>query len=86
MNKFSVDKTLSNFAKLCKIFVYCQYSSNKPNGDFDSNLPKTVTLLRHEKNNAKVYLIGTLHFSKESQEDVIKVYLYTSGNLIKFGK
>ncbi|XP_072389297.1 traB domain-containing protein-like [Diabrotica undecimpunctata] len=48
-------------------------SSNKSDDDFDNNLPKTVTLLKHEKTGAKVYLIGTAHFSKESQEDVAKV-------------
>ncbi|KAJ8956880.1 hypothetical protein NQ318_014297 [Aromia moschata] len=48
-------------------------SSNKSDDDFDSNLPETVTLLRHEKTGAKVYLIGTAHFSRESQEDVVKV-------------
>ncbi|CAH1980108.1 unnamed protein product [Acanthoscelides obtectus] len=41
--------------------------------DFDNNLPETVTLLKHPTNGAKVYLVGTAHFSKESQEDVIKV-------------
>ncbi|KAF7279775.1 traB domain-containing protein [Rhynchophorus ferrugineus] len=41
--------------------------------DFDNNLPHTVTLLTHQKTGAKVYLIGTAHFSKESQEDVRKV-------------
>lgn len=48
-------------------------SSNKSDDDFDNNLPETVTLLRHEKTGAKVYLIGTAHFSKESQDDVVKV-------------
>lgn len=42
------------------------------NDDFDSQLPETVTLLRHP-NGAKVYLVGTAHFSRESQEDVSKV-------------
>lgn len=31
-----------------------------------------MTLLRHP-NGAKVYLIGTAHFSKESQDEVVKV-------------
>lgn len=48
-------------------------SSSKSDDDFDNNLPKTVTLLKHEETGAKVYLIGTAHFSKESQEDVRKV-------------
>lgn len=40
--------------------------------DFDSNLPKTVTLL-HGPNGSKLYLVGTAHFSLESQEDVSNV-------------
>lgn len=40
--------------------------------DFDSNLPKTVTLL-HGPNGSKLYLVGTAHYSVESQEDVSKV-------------
>ncbi|KAG5889598.1 hypothetical protein JTB14_024019 [Gonioctena quinquepunctata] len=48
-------------------------SSDKSEEDFDNNLPETVTLLKHEKTGAKVYLIGTAHFSEESQEDVAKV-------------
>lgn len=43
--------------------------SNKLDDDFDNNLPETVTVLKHT-NGAKVYLVGTAHFSKESQEDV----------------
>ncbi|CAG9858218.1 unnamed protein product [Phyllotreta striolata] len=48
-------------------------SKSELDDDFDNNLPKTVTLLKHEKTGAKVYLIGTAHFSKESQADVVKV-------------
>lgn len=53
-----------------------QLSSNggKSDEDFDNNLPETVTLLKHEATGAKVYLVGTAHFSNESKEDVIKVY------------
>ncbi|KAL1137642.1 hypothetical protein AAG570_009338 [Ranatra chinensis] len=40
--------------------------------NFDDNLPSTVTLLHGEKG-AKLYLIGTAHFSQESQDDVSKV-------------
>lgn len=43
--------------------------SIKLDDDFDNNLPETVTVLKHP-NGAKVYLVGTAHFSKESQEDV----------------
>lgn len=48
-------------------------SSNKSEDDFDNNLPETVTLLTYKETGAKIYLIGTAHFSKESQEDVEKV-------------
>lgn len=37
--------------------------------EFDRNLPPTVKLL-HADNGAKVYLIGTAHFSRKSQDDV----------------
>lgn len=37
--------------------------------EFDRNLPPTVTLLR-TLNGTKVYLIGTAHFSRASQDDV----------------
>lgn len=43
--------------------------SIKLDEDFDNNLPETVSVLKHP-NGAKVYLVGTAHFSKESQEDV----------------
>lgn len=37
--------------------------------DFDEHLPSTVTLLENEFG-SKIYIIGTAHFSKESQDDV----------------
>ncbi|XP_031637880.1 traB domain-containing protein-like [Contarinia nasturtii] len=37
--------------------------------EFEQNLPPTVTLLETEFG-SKVYIVGTAHFSKESQEDV----------------
>jgi len=40
--------------------------------NFDEHLPETVSLLRTPKG-AKVYLVGTAHFSIESQDDVSKV-------------
>lgn len=43
--------------------------SIKLDDEFDNNLPETVSVLKHP-NGAKVYLVGTAHFSKESQEDV----------------
>jgi len=39
----------------------------------DPDLPKTVQVLHSAKSGAKVYLVGTAHFSKESCEDVAKV-------------
>jgi hypothetical protein len=38
----------------------------------DTKLPHTVSLLR-TPDGGKVYLVGTAHFSVESQEDVSKV-------------
>jgi len=37
--------------------------------EFDANLPPTVTLLTNE-HGSKVYIVGTAHFSRESQDDV----------------
>lgn len=45
----------------------------KAEENFDNNLPETVTLLTHSATGAKVYLVGTAHFSRESQADVEKV-------------
>lgn len=46
-------------------------NEHKLNNDyFDNNLPETVTLLKNPNTGAKVYLVGTAHFSKESQDDV----------------
>ncbi|KAI4499825.1 hypothetical protein M0802_005081 [Mischocyttarus mexicanus] len=42
------------------------------NDDIDNQLPETVTLLR-APNGGKLYLIGTAHFSIESQNDVSKI-------------
>lgn len=40
--------------------------------EFDRNLPETVTLIQG-RDGSKVYLVGTAHFSEESQNDVAKV-------------
>lgn len=40
--------------------------------EFDQNLPETVTLI-YGQNGSKIYLVGTAHFSQESQNDVAKV-------------
>lgn len=49
------------------------YDYVEPNLDeFDRNLPHTVTLLTTPVG-SKVYVIGTGHFSVESQNDVSKV-------------
>lgn len=48
-----------------------------PGEAFDNNLPETVTLLR-TPSGVKVYLVGTAHFSRESQDDVAKVGQYST--------
>lgn len=40
--------------------------------EFDNHLPSTVTLLTNEYG-SKIYVVGTAHFSKESQDDVALV-------------
>lgn len=40
--------------------------------NIDDNLPETVTLLTTPEG-AKIYIVGTAHFSHESQEDVAKI-------------
>ncbi|KAK3781471.1 hypothetical protein RRG08_019096 [Elysia crispata] len=45
-----------------------------------SDLPETVTML--EKDGCLVYLVGTAHFSKESQDDVSKVIQATKPHVI----
>ncbi|KAG8235565.1 hypothetical protein J437_LFUL013115, partial [Ladona fulva] len=45
--------------------------SNLPPGESSSALPDTVTLLT-TPDGGSVYLVGTAHFSKESQDDVAK--------------
>lgn len=44
--------------------------------EFDQNLPSTVTLL-NTPFGSKVYLVGTAHFSEESQDDVSYVSITT---------
>ncbi|XP_022914103.2 traB domain-containing protein [Onthophagus taurus] len=41
--------------------------------EFDKCLPQTVTLLQHPQTGAKVYVVGTAHFSQESKDEVVKV-------------
>lgn len=48
-------------------------NGSKGDDDFDNNLPETVNLIVDSTKNTKVYIVGTAHFSKESQEDVEKV-------------
>lgn len=50
--------------------------------DFDNTLPETVVLLHHEETGAKVYLVGTAHFSQESKDDVAKVMRDRTDNLL----
>ncbi|XP_032454636.1 traB domain-containing protein isoform X2 [Nasonia vitripennis] len=45
---------------------------NKPDLNIDDDLPSTVTLLKTSEG-GKCYLLGTAHFSVESQNDVSKV-------------
>ena len=51
-----------------------QVSQNKATADQSdaTKLPSTVTVLNHISG-SKVYLVGTAHFSKESQDDVVQV-------------
>ncbi|XP_058800871.1 traB domain-containing protein isoform X2 [Phymastichus coffea] len=44
----------------------------EPDSNIDNNLPETVTLLR-TPDGGKCYLVGTAHFSVESQNDVAKI-------------
>lgn len=46
-----------------------------PDGDVDHSLPETAILLTTEWG-SKVYIVGTTHFSRESQEDVANVSLF----------
>lgn len=72
----------NNFKILPNIFVLLTTNNKKQNlisdplivENFDDNLPKTVSLLT-SREGAKVYLIGTAHFSLESMDDVSKVSL-----------
>jgi hypothetical protein len=45
---------------------------NQPDPSIDNNLPNTVTLLK-TPDGGKCYVVGTAHFSIESQYDVSKV-------------
>lgn len=47
-------------------------TSSDPEVEQLMKLPETVTQLT-SKDGVKVYLVGTAHFSQESQEDVAKV-------------
>lgn len=42
----------------------------------DQGLPKTCTVVE-KSDNVEVYVVGTAHFSKESQEDVALVRICT---------
>lgn len=48
----------------------------------DTKLPDTVSLLT-TPDGGKVYLVGTAHFSMESQEDVAKVRCMSRKQLIQ---
>lgn len=49
--------------------------------EFDKNLPDTVTLLTHSSG-TKVYLVGTAHFSEQSQDDVSTVIRNVQPNIV----
>ena len=55
--------------------------SSDPEVEQLMKLPETVTQLT-SKDGVKVYLVGTAHFSQESQEDVAKVVTYFCINLV----
>ncbi|XP_019879854.1 traB domain-containing protein [Aethina tumida] len=69
-----------------EIVILDEENGIETNGDkslnFDNNLPPTVTLLTHPTSGAKVYLVGTAHFSKESQEDVSLVIQTVKPNVV----
>jgi len=49
--------------------------------EFNANLPETVTLLKTPSGN-NVYLVGTAHFSEESQKDVAMVIRNTNPSAV----
>jgi len=55
----------------------------KYDSTIDDNLPETVTVLTAQ-NGGKLYLIGTAHFSVESQNDVSKVIILYISFYINF--
>lgn len=52
--------------------------------EFDKNLPHTVTRLM-TANGSVVYLVGTAHFSRESQDDVslVIIKIFVSFQILK---
>ena len=48
----------------------------------DPNLPATCQVFTSSRSGAKVYLVGTAHFSKESCEDVKKVIEATQPDIV----
>ncbi|XP_045470598.1 traB domain-containing protein [Harmonia axyridis] len=57
-------------------------NGSKGDDDFDNNLPETVNLIVDSTKNTKVYIVGTAHFSKESQEDVEKVIQHVQPDIV----
>lgn len=55
-----------------KFHLNAEATSADPEVEQLTKLPETVTQLT-SKDGVKVYLVGTAHFSQESQEDVAKV-------------
>lgn len=62
-----------NFEEIDDLSSNESITTEKTAADFDSNLPETVTLHICEETGAKLYLVGTAHFSQESKDDVVKV-------------
>lgn len=62
----ATDETSIDISDLTETEPFKIYNSIE---EFDRNLPETVTLLTMP-NGSKVYLVGTAHFSEQSQNDV----------------
>ncbi|XP_065225543.1 traB domain-containing protein-like isoform X1 [Planococcus citri] len=68
----SISELYSTASTFSDMFFPGEDDSDPDLGEFDKNLPHTVTLLKTQ-DGARVYVLGTGHFSVESQNDVSKV-------------
>lgn len=48
----------------------------------ESDLPKTCSVLKTSDGRASIYLVGTAHFSKESQDDVVRTIQMVRPNVV----